>query len=121
MADVSLLHKKDLCFRIVFSISNHQNEYEDDIFEEEGELYINGSEVFFGNDKLWFRLDTKEIHEITTESSDSTMKLVCDNFTVNFKSEEYTHLRVIRNALYLFMNTPLMFEPGPKGLPGVLP
>jgi len=121
MVEVSLLHKKDLRFKIMFSISNYQDIDHGDIFEEEGELYINGSEIFFGNQKLWFRLDTKEILNVTTEFSDSSMQLECENFNVTFRSDDYTHLRVIRDALFLFMNTPLMYSEGPKGLPGMLP
>ena len=120
MTDVSMIHKKDLCFNIVFSISNHLDEKPSDCLEEEGELYISGSEIYFGNNKRWFKVDTREIQDISAIHSDSTLSLTCDIFTVNFKSDDYTHLRVIRDALFLFMNSPLLYQSGPKGLPGVI-
>lgn len=104
MAEVYLIHQKEIHFDLKYDVEGNIDENEVDVTSETpSELYISKDKLYLGKEKKWYRFHLEDINNITVLDSNK-LQLDFSNYHIILHCKNYSHSRVLQDFLFLYIN-----------------
>ena len=97
-----MIQKDNIDFEVEFSIKGiYGDENYDGVMRTKGRIYVYNSQIIFGDENRWYKLNIEDINEIVAMSNKQKVLLKFDKFNIIIFCENYSHLRALRDYIYL--------------------
>ena len=89
-------------FDVEFSIEGqYGGEEYDGLMETKGKFYLFESQIIFGDINRWYKLNIEDIDDIVSISNKQKVMLKFSEFNVLLYCDNYSHLRALRDYIYI--------------------
>ncbi|UCH88660.1 MAG: hypothetical protein JSV49_10470 [Thermoplasmata archaeon] len=105
MAEVYLIHQKEIHFDLKYDVEGNFEDKEIEISSSNSpsELYISKDKLYLGKAKKWYKFHLSDIKNITVLDSNK-LQLDFDVYQIILHCKNYSHSRVLQDFLFLYIN-----------------
>lgn len=97
-----MIQKENMNFDVEFSIEGIYGDASyDGLMQTRGKLYLFEFQIIFGDENRWYKLNIEDINDIISMSNKQKVLLKFDDFNVLLYCDNYSHLRALRDYIYI--------------------
>ena len=89
-------------FDVEFCIEGTLGEEDfDGLMQTKGKLFLFDSQIILGDEDRWYKIDVDDIDDIVSMVEKQKVSLKFDDFNVVLYCDNYSHLRALRDYIYI--------------------
>jgi len=89
-------------FDVEFSIEGTYGEEDyDGLMQTKGKLFLFKTQIILGDEDKWYKINVEDIDDIVSVVDKQKVSLKFDDFNVILYCDNYSHLRALRDYIYI--------------------